>query len=69
MKSSGVHLPSPDGLYDVSNPIDAFFHVGASPIAQVIMLIFEILNSYPFKYFQRYLSQLEHWNQLITTGN
>ena len=32
-----VHLPSPDGRYDVSNPIDAFFHVGASPIAQIIV--------------------------------
>ena len=30
-----VHLPSPDGLYSVSNPIDAFFHVGPSPILQV----------------------------------
>lgn len=29
-----VHLPSPDGIYDSSNPIDAFFKVGPSPIAQ-----------------------------------
>lgn len=34
-KAAGIHLPSPDGRYDVANPIDAFFHVGASPIAQV----------------------------------
>ena len=35
VQQAGIHLPSPDGLYDVANPIDAFFHVGASPIAQV----------------------------------
>jgi hypothetical protein len=35
LKAAGIHLPSPNGLYDVANPIDAFFHVGASPIAQV----------------------------------
>ena len=34
-QSYGPHLPSPDGLYDVSNPIDAFFHVGPSPIIQI----------------------------------
>eukprot|EP01035_Chromulina_nebulosa_P066829 gene66829-91522_t len=34
VQAAGIHLPSPDGLYDVANPIDAFFHVGASPIAQ-----------------------------------
>ena len=32
-----MHLPSPDGIYDVANPIDAFFHVGASPIAQIVL--------------------------------
>lgn len=37
VQQAGVHLPSPDGLFDVSNPIDAFFHVGASPLAQVIL--------------------------------
>jgi light-harvesting complex I chlorophyll a/b binding protein 4 len=35
----GPHLPSPDGRYDVSNPIDAFFHVGASPIFQIFAFI------------------------------
>jgi hypothetical protein len=24
-------------MYDVSNPIDAFFHVGISPIAQIFI--------------------------------
>lgn len=33
-----VHLPSPDGIYDVSNPIDAFFKVGPSVTGQVILL-------------------------------
>jgi hypothetical protein len=37
VQSAGVHLPSPDGLYDVANPIDAFFHVGANPISQIIL--------------------------------
>jgi hypothetical protein len=37
VQSAGVHLPSPDGLYDVSNPIDAFFHVGPSPILQIFL--------------------------------
>lgn len=36
-------MPSPDGLYDVANPIDAFFHVGASPIAQVFICIFAFI--------------------------
>ena len=36
VQSAGIHLPSPDGLYDVSNPIDAFFHVGPSPMIQVL---------------------------------
>lgn len=35
LKSAGIHLPSPNGLYDTVNPIDAFFHVGAGPILQV----------------------------------
>eukprot|EP01035_Chromulina_nebulosa_P019978 gene19978-25947_t len=35
VQQAGVHLPSPNGLYDVANPIDAFFHVGASPILQI----------------------------------
>lgn len=39
VQSAGIHLPSPDGLYDVSNPIDAFFHVGPSPIAQVLLSV------------------------------
>ena len=39
VQSAGIHLPSPDGLYDVKNPIDAFFHVGASPIAQVSLYL------------------------------
>jgi len=39
VQSAGIHLPSPDGLYDVANPIDAFFHVGASPIAQIFLTI------------------------------
>ena len=32
-----VHLPSPDGRYDVSNPIDAVFAVGASPLIQIFV--------------------------------
>ena len=39
VQSAGIHLPSPDGLYDVANPIDAFFHVGASPLAQIFLTI------------------------------
>lgn len=39
VQQAGVHLPSPGGLYDVANPIDAFFHVGASPIAQIVITI------------------------------
>jgi len=35
----GPHLPSPDGIYDTANPIDAFFKVGASPIAQIFITI------------------------------
>ena len=34
---AGYHLPSPDGLYDVSNPIDAFFHVGPAVWGQIIL--------------------------------
>jgi hypothetical protein len=34
---AGIHLPSPDGLYDVSNPIDAFFHVGPAVWGQTII--------------------------------
>eukprot|EP01039_Chlorochromonas_danica_P011018 gene11017-12266_t len=37
--SKGYHLPSPDGLYDVANPIDAFFHVGVSPMFQIFAFI------------------------------
>ena len=37
VQAQGIHLPSP--LYDVANPIDAFFHVGASPIVQVFIII------------------------------
>jgi len=39
VQSAGIHLPSPDGLYDKANPIDAFFHVGPSPIAQIFFFI------------------------------
>lgn len=39
VQAAGIHLPSPDGLYDVANPIDAFFHVGASPIGQIFLFI------------------------------
>lgn len=35
----GPHLPSPDGIYDKANPIDAFFAVGPSPIAQIFLTI------------------------------
>ena len=35
----GPHLPSPDGIYDKANPIDAFFAVGPSPIAQIFITI------------------------------
>jgi hypothetical protein len=37
VQAAGIHLPSPNGLYDVANPIDAFFHVGFSPIAQIFI--------------------------------
>jgi hypothetical protein len=46
VQSAGIHLPSPDGLYDVANPIDAFFHVGASPLAQVSLYSNLILKIY-----------------------
>lgn len=36
VQSAGIHLPSPDGIYDAANPIDAFFKVGPSPILQII---------------------------------
>lgn len=39
VQTYGPHLPSPDGIYDTSNPIDAFFKVGASPIAQVRFVV------------------------------
>lgn len=53
LKAAGIHLPSPNGLYDVANPIDAFFHVGASPIAQVRK---EIINTANFKTtFEHYI--------------
>jgi hypothetical protein len=39
LQERGIHLPSPDGLYDVANPIDAFFHVGWSPISQIFIFI------------------------------
>lgn len=32
VQAQGIHLPSPDGLYDTANPIDAFFNVAASPL-------------------------------------
>mmetsp|Transcript_24944 Transcript_24944/g.23930 ORF Transcript_24944/g.23930 Transcript_24944/m.23930 type:complete len:221 (+) Transcript_24944:78-740(+) len=35
--SAGFHLPSPNGLYDTVNPIDAFFAVGAGPILQIFL--------------------------------
>jgi Chlorophyll A-B binding protein len=35
--AAGVHLPSPNGLYDVSNPIDAFFHVGPQVWLQIVI--------------------------------
>jgi len=34
--AAGTHLPSPNGLYDVANPIDAFFHVGPSVWLQIV---------------------------------
>ena len=37
VQSAGLHFPSPDGIYDKANPIDAFFAVGASPIWQIII--------------------------------
>ena len=33
--SAGIHLPSETGLYSVTNPIDAFFHVGPSVMGQI----------------------------------
>ena len=39
VQSAGIHLPSPDGLYDVANPIDAFFHVGPGPLVQIFLAI------------------------------
>ena len=37
--SAGIHLPSEDGLYSVTNPIDAFFHVGPSVMGQIFVFI------------------------------
>jgi len=36
VQSAGVHLPGNGDMYETANPIDAFFHVGWSPIAQII---------------------------------
>ena len=35
--AAGVHLPSPDGLYDSTNPIDAFFKVGPAVWGQIFV--------------------------------
>jgi light-harvesting complex I chlorophyll a/b binding protein 4 len=35
--AAGIHLPSPNGIYDKVNPIDAFFAVGPGPIIQIIL--------------------------------
>ena len=37
VQQAGIHLPSPDGLYDVANPIDAFFHVGPAVWGQIFV--------------------------------
>ncbi|KAJ1429271.1 chlorophyll a/b-binding protein domain-containing protein [Ochromonadaceae sp. CCMP2298] len=37
VQAQGVHLPSDTGLYDVANPIDAVFHVGAGPLLQIVL--------------------------------
>lgn len=37
IQSAGVHFPSPNGIYDTVNPIDAVFHVGASPLLQIFL--------------------------------
>lgn len=39
VQQAGIHLPSPDGLYDVANPIDAFFHVGPAVWGQIVVAI------------------------------
>ena len=39
VQAAGVHLPSPNGLYDTTNPIDAFFHVGPSVMGQIFLFI------------------------------
>ena len=39
VQQAGIHLPSPDGLYDTSNPIDAFFKVGPSVMGQIVLFI------------------------------
>ena len=46
VQAAGYHLPSPDGLYDVSNPIDAFFHVGPGPLIQVLTTEIKQLKSF-----------------------
>jgi len=33
---AGIHLPSPDGIYDSSNPIDAFFKVCVSVFGVIV---------------------------------
>jgi len=37
VQSYGIHLPSPDGIYNTANPIDAVFAVGPSPLLQIIV--------------------------------
>jgi hypothetical protein len=37
VQAKGDHLPSPVGLYDTANPIDAVFHVGAGPLLQIVL--------------------------------
>lgn len=39
VQQAGVHLPSPNGLYDTANPIDAFFHVGPNVMGQIFLFI------------------------------
>jgi light-harvesting complex I chlorophyll a/b binding protein 1/light-harvesting complex I chlorophyll a/b binding protein 4 len=39
VQSAGIHLPSPNGIYDTANPIDAFFKVGPSPLFQIFLTI------------------------------
>jgi hypothetical protein len=39
VQSAGIHFPSPDGIYDKANPVDAFFSVGPSPLLQIFLTI------------------------------